>query len=107
MQVLSLGLPRTGTLSMQKALIKLGYHHTYHALDAPSSPTHWMLWEDAADATWGGCAKSFTREDWDRLLGNCAATTDLPAMFGPQLIEAYPEVRTVLDVLHDAIIRLP
>ena len=38
MQILSLGMPRTGTMSMQAALQLLGYddvHHGTHLIDNP------------------------------------------------------------------------
>lgn len=33
MEVICIGMPRSGTESLQYALIKLGYDHTYHGWD--------------------------------------------------------------------------
>lgn len=33
MEVLCVGMPRTGTESLQHALLRLGYDHTYHGWD--------------------------------------------------------------------------
>ena len=38
MQVLALGLPRTGTSSMQAALLRLGHNDAYHSFDMLSRP---------------------------------------------------------------------
>lgn len=92
LQVLSLGMPRTGTCSMQAALTLLGYEHTYHGFDTFDHPKDWEYWERAADAKWFGKGKPFGRAEYDEFLGHCAATTDVSAMFAEDLVAAYPEV---------------
>ncbi|KAF4963648.1 hypothetical protein FSARC_8353 [Fusarium sarcochroum] len=82
MQVLSLGLPRTGSASIAKALTMLGYKDVYHGIEAMESPSHWSL--------------PFTREEWDELWGHCEAVTDVGSAFAPQLIEAYPDAKVIL-----------
>ncbi|KAJ9666163.1 hypothetical protein H2201_003842 [Coniosporium apollinis] len=97
LQVLSLGLPRTGTKSMQEALLKLGFKHTYHGFDMIDHPEHMPRWEEATDAKYFNKGKPYAREDWDDLLGHCAATTDSPcALFWEELLESYPEAKVIL-----------
>lgn len=38
-----------------------------------------------------------TRQDWDKLLGDCQAVCDIPAaFFGAELAEAYPEAKVII-----------
>lgn len=77
---------------MQAALAMLGYDHTYHGFDMIDRPSDWEYWEKAADAKWFGKGTPFGRAEYDEFLGHCAATTDIPAMFGDDMFAAYPEV---------------
>ncbi|KAF2456050.1 hypothetical protein BDY21DRAFT_262209, partial [Lineolata rhizophorae] len=103
MEVLSLGLLRTGSASMSEALKILGYHHTYHGLDTLHAGTEgggrglrdWQYWDKARLATWHGHGK-FDREEWDDFLGYCMAATDLASLFAVGLIRAYPEAKVIL-----------
>jgi len=99
MEVLVLGLERTGTLSMRAALLELGYYDVYHMVSCLfENPPDSDLWRDAIDAKASGTGK-FTKENWDQLLGHCMAVTDQPcAMFAEELIEAYPNAKVVLTV---------
>ena len=55
------------------------------------------LWCEALDAKYFHRGSCYTREQWDALLGDFAAVTDMPAnVFGPELISAYPEAKIVL-----------
>ncbi|KAG8359423.1 hypothetical protein FVEN_g2880 [Fusarium venenatum] len=75
MQVLCVGPPRSGTESLQTALLKLGYDHTYHGWDI---------------------------EDFDEILGHCVAVTDAAAsVFAAELIAAYPDAKVVLNYRKD------
>ncbi|KAI4598224.1 hypothetical protein KJ359_003108 [Pestalotiopsis sp. 9143b] len=98
MKVLILGLGRTGTASMRAAMKQLGYVDTYHMMNASiENPPDALLWMDALRAKYDGVGKPFGREDWDKLLGNCQAVCDWPAVaFAKELIEAYPEAKVVL-----------
>ncbi|KAK9780356.1 putative P-loop containing nucleoside triphosphate hydrolase protein [Seiridium cardinale] len=98
MKVLILGLGRTGTASMRAAMKQLGYVDTYHMMNCSiENPPDALLWMDALRAKYDGVGKPFTREDWDKLLGNCQAVCDWPAIaFAKELIEAYPEAKVVL-----------
>ncbi|KAL2265846.1 hypothetical protein VTJ83DRAFT_6946 [Remersonia thermophila] len=108
MQVICVGLPRTGTESLQHALIKLGYA-TYHGwnivydLDGCYSPG----WVALARKKWysngrGSGGRRISREEFDALLGHCVAVTDAAAsVFAADLIAAYPEAKVVLNMRRD------
>jgi hypothetical protein len=91
MQVLSIGMGRTGTASMAEALKLLGYH-TYHGLELFDHPEQFVQWEKAADGKWGN-GKKWGREEWDAFLSDWGAMTDLGSLFWDDLVEVYPEVR--------------
>ena len=101
MQVLSLGMPKTGTASMAAAYRILGYQDVHHGIDAIFTyTTDWEVFQRAADASFPSLptytGKPLTREEWDAAFGPCEAVTDVAALFAPQLIEAYPEAKVVL-----------
>ncbi|CAF9918780.1 MAG: hypothetical protein ALECFALPRED_000825 [Alectoria fallacina] len=97
MQVLSLGLPRTGTASMQSALQTLGYNDTAHGFDMISHPEIGAPWMEAVQAKFLGHGKPYGRAEFDALLGNCAAVTDMPcACFWEELMAAYPDAKIIL-----------
>lgn len=100
-QVLSLGLPRTGTASMAAALRILGYHDVWHGVDALGNSSEWAILDRAADATFPTLPSyagppPFARADWDELWGPCEAITDIGSIFSAQLVDAYPEAKVVL-----------
>jgi hypothetical protein len=99
MEVLCLGLERTGTLSLRAALYHLGYFDVYHASSAlMENPLDCDMWVEAVDATFNGKG-TFPREDWDHLLGHCMAVTDQPAAtFAKELVGAYPDAKILLTV---------
>ena len=93
MEVLALGFPRTGTASMQAALQTLGYREVYHGFHMLDFPEDAIFWEKQVDAKFYGKGTGCGREDFDELLGKCAAITDMPcACFAQELLAAYPEV---------------
>ncbi|KAK2603868.1 hypothetical protein QQS21_003903 [Conoideocrella luteorostrata] len=103
MKVLSLGLPRTGTLSMAEALEILGYQNVYHCLRGLNFEQHCPLFSHAADATFPTLKTyrenaEMTREDWDAIFGASEAATEVASLFGPQLITAYPDAKVVLVI---------
>lgn len=114
MEVLSLGMPRTGTacktsptdlecsalltlcLAMQLALGILGYP-CYHGLTLIANVRDTEMWDKALDAKFFGKGEPFTRADWDQLLGNYSAVADLPAIAFPEdLLQCYPDAKVVL-----------
>ena len=97
MQVLSLGMPRTGTVSMQAALELLGCNPTYHGYTALYQLDHLPAWTAAFEAKYHHNGNLFTRQQWDQLLGSYGAVTDSPCIcFAEDLINAYPNAKVVL-----------
>ncbi|KAJ7485325.1 P-loop containing nucleoside triphosphate hydrolase protein [Mycena latifolia] len=98
MRVLGLGFSRTGTASLQLALEQLGYVRTNHGFAViSSSPEKISMWIAAIRAKLYGEGAPFGRAEWDQLLGDCQAITDVPhILFAEELIAAYPEAKVVL-----------
>lgn len=60
----------------------------------PAADGH--LWVRALKAKYAG-EGTFTKADWDRLLGHCQAVADVPAaFFGPELAEVYPDTKVII-----------
>lgn len=97
MQVLSLGMSRTGTLSMQEALTTLGYP-TYHFSSIFANVKDADMWREALNAKFHPPNPSFDyKRHFDQLLGHVSAVTDTPSvLFWRELLEAYPDVKIVL-----------
>jgi hypothetical protein len=97
MQVLSLGMMRTGTMSMQRAFHILGIP-CWHGAEQFLRRDTWPGWQRALEAKFAGRGEPYTRADWDGLLGDFGAVTDVPAIaFADDLIAAYPEAKVVLS----------
>ncbi|QPC59378.1 hypothetical protein HYE67_001609 [Fusarium culmorum] len=78
MQVLCVGPPRSGTESLQTALLTLG-------------------WFGSVDGN-----TNITKEDFYEILGHCVAVTDAAAsVFAAELIAAYPDAKVVLNYRKD------
>lgn len=96
MEVLSLGVSRTGTLSMAAAYEILDMP-CYHGMRMISDPAEGAHWESAAEATFHGKGEPLTREEWDALLfADFGAVADFSAYFWRELVELYPEAKVVL-----------
>jgi len=82
---------------MREAMKQLGYVDTYHMMSASiENPPDCLMWQDAFAAKFDGVG-TFTRKDWDQLMGHCQAVCDWPAVaFAQELIEAYPEAKVIL-----------
>ncbi|CAK42035.1 sulfotransferase family protein [Aspergillus niger CBS 101883] len=91
MQVLALGLCRTGTD---------WYNDTYHGYAAVlENPRDCEMWHAALSAKYEGKGRPFGREEFDQILGHCQAVSDFPAAcFADELIQAYPEAKVILTV---------
>ncbi|QPC71150.1 hypothetical protein HYE68_001902 [Fusarium pseudograminearum] len=98
MQVLCVGPPRSGTESLQTALLTLGYDHTYHGWDIVyENPPAASKWFGSVDGN-----TNITKEDFDEILGHCVAVTDAAAsVFAAELIAAYPDAKVVLNYRED------
>ena len=97
MDVLNLGMPRTGTMSLQRALNILGYS-CYHSTVFLSNVLDCKMWDEALDAKFFGKGHQFTRVDWDQLLGEYSAVSadTPPVAFAEDLVAAYPEAKVIL-----------
>ncbi|KAK6815017.1 hypothetical protein RU639_008547 [Aspergillus parasiticus] len=104
MKVLALGMSRSGTESLARALRILGYDHVFHGFEMwESTPMLWRSWTMLGRRKWGNAGTAdgrsdITREDFDNLFGHCEAITDQPGtLFAPELISAYPEAKVILN----------
>ncbi|KAL4936043.1 hypothetical protein BDV06DRAFT_205770 [Aspergillus oleicola] len=105
MQVLALGMSRSGTESLRRALQILGYDHVYHGFDMSESfPMQWKQWALLGRRKFGCVGTShqgdgaISRSDFDEILGHAEAVTDQPcSIFATELIEAYPEAKVILN----------
>ncbi|KAJ7258165.1 P-loop containing nucleoside triphosphate hydrolase protein [Mycena rebaudengoi] len=95
MQVLVLGCPRTGTLSMTVALEKLGYK-THHLSKGMFNPHELDMWTEAMNAKFLGKGKVYGREEWDQVLGRYQAVTDVSVLFWEEFLAAYPDAKVIL-----------
>ncbi len=112
MEVICVGLPRSGTESLQQALLTLGYDHTYHGWDIVyDEQIHSPGWVALARKKWFGAdlssssspsSPTITAADFDALLGHSVAVTDAAAsIFAAEMIAAYPEAKVVLNMRRD------
>ncbi|OIW26909.1 hypothetical protein CONLIGDRAFT_717105 [Coniochaeta ligniaria NRRL 30616] len=97
MEVLGLGMGRTGTASMRAALEILGIP-TYHGADMHSNPRDGDIWVEAINAKYyGDTSVKLDADFFDKALGHVSGCTDYPPnMFGPELIASYPAAKVVL-----------
>ncbi|KAI1388125.1 uncharacterized protein F4822DRAFT_444565 [Hypoxylon trugodes] len=103
MQVLCVGISRSGTESLREALLRLGYVHTYHGWDTLLPPRFQLeAWYYLVKRKAEQPDTKFTAADFDPIIGHCVALTDLQgAVFAPELIEAYPDAKVILNVRKD------
>lgn len=97
MQVLTLGLPRTGSASICEALKILGYKEVHHGIGALNLPHEWPVFSAAADACVSSLpshepGRTFSTTDWDAIFGPCEAVTDIGSLFGLS-VSAYPNAK--------------
>lgn len=105
LEVLCLGLPRSGTDSLQNALRTLGYGNVAHgfvwAQHAEISETYYRLRQQLLSGKVLS-AEVLRSEYFDRVLGDCDASTDVPpAWFAAELLAAYPTAKVVLNRRRD------
>lgn len=116
MEVLAVGPARSGTDSLKAALLQLGYQHTYHGYDIALSPQDDKAWWRLYRKKWRGNGRRhhstddgtesdtgcLTAQDFDTIIGHCAAITDFDAaFFAPDLIAAYPDAKVILNIRRD------
>ncbi|MCJ1303514.1 hypothetical protein MMC08_006324 [Hypocenomyce scalaris] len=102
LEIMCLGLSRSGTESLNKALELLGCEKVYHGFHVAEARGHAIVWGRL------GFAKEaqhespdfslFTARSFDRMIGDCDAVTDIPcATFGPVMLQAYPDAKFILN----------
>jgi hypothetical protein len=97
MEVLSLGVSRTGTSSMQEALDILGYANPYHFIQLITNAKDADLWHEAYKCKFQHKGQVNYRQQFDAVIGHCGAVTDHPAfVFWQELVDAYPDAKVVL-----------
>lgn len=94
LKVIGVGLSRTGTLSLKKALEILNYDKCYHGFICENE-NHWDFWSDALEKK-----KKGEKIDFQKLFqGQYKATMDMPCnLFYEELLEANPEAKLILTV---------
>ncbi|OAA81039.1 hypothetical protein LEL_00584 [Akanthomyces lecanii RCEF 1005] len=107
MQVLCLGLSRSGTDSLRNALTILGYRDVYHGFVITARQrSDCAFWVPLMRRKLGGGSSSDDVQplpDFDSVLGRATAVTDGPAnVFGEELMRYYPDARVVLNRRRDA-----
>jgi len=96
MQVLCLGLSRTGTTSLITALRILGYK-SYHFTEIYNHKGHLFCWLEGINIKLTGNGKAYTRVEFDKLLDEYSAISDAPCVnFPDELVAAYPNAKVVL-----------
>ncbi|KAF9893625.1 hypothetical protein FE257_010937 [Aspergillus nanangensis] len=108
MEVLALGMGRSGTDSLGKALSILGYDRVYHGFDMGfANPPSWEAWVKLARRKWGGKSSpgtptddiDITLPDLDSILGDCAAVTgSAVARIAPEMVQACPNAKVILNM---------
>jgi hypothetical protein len=89
LKVVSTGLGRTGTKSMQTALAMLGFGPCHHMVEVFRHPESMPLWIDAADG----------RADWDAIFKDYNSAVDYPsAAYWRELTRHYPHAKVLLTV---------
>jgi len=89
LRLIGAGLGRTGTLSLKKALERLGFGPCYHMIEVLTAPERARPWLDrTADGS----------RDWTAIFDGYRATVDWPAAaFWRELVERYPDAKALLS----------
>lgn len=110
LQVLALGLPRSGTESLCQTLLTLGYSQVFHGFNlAHPNPEDCIVWKHLLDlkaqsVSKGEQVKELCDFDWDRLVGDCDCITDAPScIFAHELLDCYDDrdVRVIVNRRRD------
>ncbi|KAK3637785.1 hypothetical protein LTR56_011991 [Elasticomyces elasticus] len=106
LKVLCLGLPRSGTDSLRRALMQLGYDKVAHGLEwwleNPTITPVYMRLAYSRSQKQRHEGVSLRSEFFDRILGDYEAVTDIPAVWFPEeLLRAYPNAKVILNRRHD------
>ena len=89
LDVIGVGLGRTGTLSLKIALEMLGFRPCYHMVEVWANPPCMGDWIAAADG----------KPNWEKIFAGYKATVDYPGChFWRELTAAYPNAKVLLTV---------
>ncbi len=90
LELIGVGLGRTGTLSLKAAIERLGHGPCYHMIEILTAPERAGPWlETGQDGS----------RDWDAIFEGFRATVDWPAAaFWRELVERHSEAKVVLSV---------
>lgn len=89
LQVIGVGMGRTGTASLKVALDEIGFGPCYHMSEVLKNPARAQDWIDAADGN----------PDWDKIFADYTATVDNPGCgFWKKLASYYPDAKVILTV---------
>jgi hypothetical protein len=92
MKVIVAGFSRTGTMSTQVALDKLGYR-TYHMFEAIKNQEKGHL------DMWNAFMEGKNSMDWEKLFEGYDASTDLPAcIYWREMMVAFPDAKVILTI---------
>ncbi len=92
LNVIGIGYPRTGTMSLKHALEQLGHGPCYHMIEVFERPDDVAFWLEALK-------DNGESTDWDIVFENYQSTADCPACyFWRSLQNAYPNARYILTV---------
>lgn len=105
LQLICIGLPRSGTDSLRRALLLLSLvevHHAYHYLDGNIGETpQWLrlAWRKYyTDASLSLAERGLDASEFDKVIGDCMAVTDIPSVgLAAELIGAYPGAKVVVN----------
>lgn len=96
MEILILGMPRTGIISLRTGLAQLGYK-CFHGQMMDKFPELYPLWEEALRAKYLDEGELFGRAEYDKLLGDYNVSCNFPGtLVAADLIAAYPNAKVIL-----------
>ncbi len=88
LRLIGAAFPRTGTMSVKRALESLGFGQCYHMHEVFGHPDHVPLWEAIGEGE---------SPDWPKILAGYTATLDAPAcLFWRELAVAFPDAKVLL-----------
>lgn len=92
LNVIGLGYPRTGTMSLKHALEMLLLGPCYHMIEVFRRPEDVGFWLAALECHGRGT-------DWNRVFADFQSTADCPACyFWPSLYQFYPQAKYILTI---------
>ncbi|KAK4498126.1 hypothetical protein PRZ48_010782 [Zasmidium cellare] len=102
LQVLALGISRSGTESLRQALVELGYNDCHHGFRYITDPTEILPWVRLALARQEGNKSRLSAKHFDKVIGDCQAVTDTPSCgFAHEFLDAYPDAKVILNYRED------